>query len=56
MIQCNVARNASDNAAKVQMASMSANAEIQLGQQQMVTDLGGQWSDAAAQVELLLLN
>lgn len=48
MIQANVARNASDNAAKVQMASMSANAEIQLGQQQMVTDLGGQWSDAAA--------
>ena len=48
MIQANVARNASDNAAKVQMASMSANAEIQLGQQQMVTDLGGQWSDAAS--------
>ena len=27
---------------------MSSNAEIQLGQQQMVTDLGTQWSDATA--------
>ena len=42
---------------KSKWASMSKfNAEIQLGQQQMVTDLGAQWSDAAAGGQFLLLN
>jgi len=47
-IQANVAMNASNNAADVQLASFEANKAIQLGQQSMVTDLGGQWSSAAA--------
>jgi len=47
-IQAGVAKNASDNAMQVQMASFSSNEAIQLGQQGMVTNLGGQWSDAAS--------
>lgn len=47
-IQAGVAKNASDNAMQVQMASFSSNEAIQLGQQGMVTDLGGQWSATAS--------
>jgi len=47
-IQAGVAKNASDNAMEVQMASFASNEAIQLGQQGMVTSLGGQWSDAAS--------
>lgn len=47
-IQAGVAKNASDNAMQVQMASFASNEAIQLGQQQMVTDLGGQWSATAS--------
>ena len=48
LIQAGVSKNSSNNATKVQMASFDANTAIQLGQQGMVTDLGGQWSAAAA--------
>jgi len=48
LIQAGVSKNASDNAMQVQMASFSSNEAIQLGQQGMVTNLGGQWSDAAS--------
>ena len=48
LVQAGVAKNASDNAAQVQMASMQANQAIQLGQQDMITSLGGQWSAGAA--------
>ena len=48
IVQANVAKNAANNAAKVQMASMQANTDIQLGQQAMITDMGGQWADVAA--------
>lgn len=48
LIQAGVSKNASDNATKVQMASFATNEAIQLGQQQMVTDLGASWSTAAA--------
>lgn len=47
-IQAGVAKNASNNAMEVQMASFASNEAIQLGQQGMVTNLGGQWSDAAS--------
>lgn len=47
-IQADVAKNASDNAMQVKMASFASNEAIQLGQQQMVTDLGGQWSATAS--------
>ena len=48
IVQAGVAKNASDNAAQVQMASMASNQAIQLGQQDMITNLGGQWSAGAA--------
>jgi hypothetical protein len=48
IVQAGVAKNASDNAAQVQMASMASNQAIQLGQQDMVTNLGGQWASGAA--------
>jgi hypothetical protein len=52
LIQAGVSKNASDNASKVQMASMASNEAIQLGQQGMVGDLVGDlstgWSTAAA--------
>jgi len=48
IVQANVAKNAADNAAKVQMASMQANTDIQLGQQAMITNMGGQWADVAS--------
>ena len=48
IVQAGVAKNASNNAAQVQMASMASNQAIQLGQQDMITNLGGQWSAGAA--------
>lgn len=48
LIQAGVAKNASNNATEVQMASMASNQAIQLGQQGMITDLGSGWSDAAS--------
>ena len=48
IVQAGVAKNASDNAAQVQMASMASNQAIQLGQQDMITNLGGQWASGAA--------
>ena len=48
LIQAGVAKNASNNATEVQMASMASNQAIQLGQQGMVTNLGSQWSATAA--------
>ena len=52
LIQAGVSKNASDNAAKVQMASMASNEAIQLGQQGMVAgmvgDLSTGWADTAA--------
>jgi len=52
LIQAGVSKNASDNASKVQMASMASNEAIQLGQQGMVGDLVGDlstgWSTSAA--------
>lgn len=48
IVQANVAKNAANKAAQVQMASMQANADIQLGQQSMITDMGGQWAEVAA--------
>ena len=48
IVQANVAKNAANKAAEVQMASMQANADIQLGQQSMISNMGGQWADVAA--------
>lgn len=48
IVQAGVAKNASNNASQVQMASMASNQAIQLGQQDMVTNLGGQWASGAA--------
>ena len=52
LIQAGVSKNASDNASKVQMASMASNEAIQLGQQDMVGGLVGDlstgWSTTAA--------
>ena len=47
-IQAGVSKNASDNAAQVQMASYASNEAIQLGQQNMVSTLGSQWGAGAA--------
>jgi len=47
-IQAAVSMNASDNSKDIQMASFATNEAIQLGQQNMVTNLGGSWADAAA--------
>ena len=48
IVQANVAKNAANKAAEVQMASMQANADIQLGQQTMISNMGSQWADVAA--------
>ena len=48
IVQANVAKNAANKTAEVQMASMQANADIQLGQQSMISNMGGQWADVAA--------
>jgi len=40
--------NASNNSKDVQLASFQTNEAIQLGQQNMVANLGGQWAGAAA--------
>ena len=48
IVQANVAKIAANKAAEVQMASMQANADIQLGQQTMISNMGGQWADVAA--------
>lgn len=52
LIQAGVSKNASDNAATVQMASMASNEAIQLGQQGMVGDMVGDlstgWATTAA--------
>ena len=47
-IQSDVAKNASNNAKEIQMASFASNEAIQLGQQNMVTSLGTSWADGAA--------
>ena len=47
-IQSDVAKNASNNAREIQLASFQSNEAIQLGQQNMVTGLGSQWAGAAA--------
>ena len=47
-VQAEVAKNASNNAAQVQMASFASNEAIQLGQQNMVTSLGSSWAEGAA--------
>lgn len=47
-VQAGVAKNASDNAAQVQMASFASNEAIQLGQQNMVSSLGQSWATTAA--------
>jgi len=47
VVQAGVAKNASDNAAQIQMASFASNEAIQIGQQNMVTGLGSQWANAA---------
>jgi hypothetical protein len=46
-IQADVAKNASNNAKDVQLASYASNEAIQLGQQSMVTGLGAQWAEGA---------
>ena len=46
-VQAEVAKNASNNAAQVQMASFASNEAIQLGQQNMVSTLGSQWATGA---------
>ena len=46
-IQAGVAKNASNNAALVQMSSYETNKDVQLGQQGMITGLGAQWSSAS---------
>ena len=46
-IQADVAKNASNNAKDVQLASYASNEAIQLGQQNMVTGLGSQWAEGA---------
>jgi len=48
IVQAGVSKNASNNATQVQMASMASNQAIQLGQQDMITNLGGQWATGAA--------
>ena len=47
-IQSDVAKNASNNARDIQMASFASNEAIQLGQQNMVTSLGSSWAEGAA--------
>ena len=46
-IQAGVAKNASNNAALIQMSSYETNKDVQLGQQGMITGLGAQWSAAS---------
>ena len=46
-IQADVAKTASNNSKDVQLASYASNEAIQLGQQNMVTGLGAQWSAGA---------
>ena len=48
IVQANVAKNAANKAAEVQMASMQANADIQLGQQTMISNMGSQCADVAS--------
>lgn len=48
LVQAGVAKNASNNAAQVQMASFASNEAIQLGQQNMVSNLGQSWATTAA--------
>lgn len=47
VVQAGVAKNASNNASQVQMASFASNEAIQLGQQNMVSTLGSQWATGA---------
>jgi len=47
-VQAGVAKNASNNAAEVQMASFASQEAIQLGQQNMVSNLGQSWATTAA--------
>ena len=47
LVQAGVAKNASNNAAQVQMASMASNEAIQLGQQNMVATMNSSWAAGA---------
>ena len=47
-IQSDVAKNSSNNARDIQLASFASNEAIQLGQQNMVSSLGESWSQGAA--------
>jgi hypothetical protein len=47
-IQSDVAKNSSNNARDIQLASFASNESIQLGQQNMVSSLGESWSQGAA--------
>ena len=48
LVQAGVAKNASNNAAQVQLASFASQEAIQLGQQNMVSNLGQSWATTAA--------
>lgn len=47
-IQSDVAKNSSNNARDIQLASFASNESIQLGQQNMVSSLGNSWASGAA--------
>lgn len=47
-IQSDVAKNSSNNARDIQLASFQTNEAIQLGQQNMVSNLGSSWASGAA--------
>jgi hypothetical protein len=47
-IQSDVAKNSSNNARDIQLASFQTNEAIQLGQQNMVSNLGSTWASGAA--------
>jgi hypothetical protein len=47
-LQADVAKNASDNAARVQMANFQSQENIQLGNQSMVLGLGQQYAESTA--------
>ena len=53
LVQAGVAKNASNNAAQVQMASFASQEAIQLGQQNMVSNLGQSWAQLPRAVLIL---
>ena len=48
IVQANVAKNAANKAAKFKYILCRANADIQLGQQTMISNMGSQWGDVAS--------